>query len=529
MVGVPAYRRPVNMVFQHYALFPHMNVADNVGYGLRQARPKLDKAEIDKRVAETLELVRLPRMGARRTWELSGGQQQRVALARALVNRPTVLLLDEPLAALDRKLRRDMQIELQNLQRDVGITFILVTHDQEEALSMSDTIAIMRDGRIVQFGTPQQLYDAPVNRYVADFVGESNFLSGTVTAADAQGASVALANGLVLKARWSAAGEHLAVGEERARSRCGRRSSGCGRRAAASADLDLRRPGQVRNRIYLGDHTEFSVHVPELGDVMVRLPKSDPLAMRPAAGRRGGDRLARRAGAGAARHLNGIPGTRPATRPAARKNQDVVCAEEANMDRKDFINQLRRYQKGSISRRHFLGVTGLGTATAVLAASMPHLMTRRAYAAGELGDQVNLTTWPNYHDVTNFEKFTAETGVKVNITVFGSNEEMFAKLKAGGTGWDVLVPTNYTIETYVGEDMFEPLDAAMLPNYDPKSYTDPRFTEAGTVGGKLYAVHKDWGTTGFVINSAKVTEKPTSWKEFWDLTNGAHKRAHHGA
>jgi spermidine/putrescine transport system substrate-binding protein len=193
------------------------------------------------------------------------------------------------------------------------------------------------------------------------------------------------------------------------------------------------------------------------------------------------------------------------------------------MDRKDFINQLRRYQNGSISRRHFLGVTGLGTATAVLAATMPHLMTRRAYAAGELGDQVNLTTWPDYHEVTNFEKFTSETGVKVNITVFGSNEEMFAKLKAGGTGWDVLVPTNYTIETYVSEDMFEPLDAAMLPNYDPKSYTDPRFTEAGTVGGKLYAVHKDWGTTGYVINSAKVTDKPTSWKEFWDLTNSKYQ------
>ena len=279
MVGVPAYRRPVNMVFQHYALFPHMNVADNVGYGLRQARPKLDKTEIDKRVAETLELVRLPRMGARRTWELSGGQQQRVALARALVNRPTVLLLDEPLAALDRKLRRDMQIELQNLQRDVGITFILVTHDQEEALSMSDTIAIMRDGRIVQFGTPQLLYDAPVNRYVADFVGESNFLSGKVTSADAHGASVALANGLVLKARWSAAGEHLAVGEDAAIA-VRPEVIGLWPAGRGSSDLDLRRPGQVRNRIYLGDHTEFSVHVPELGELMVRLPKSDPLAMR---------------------------------------------------------------------------------------------------------------------------------------------------------------------------------------------------------------------------------------------------------
>ena len=180
---------------------------------------------------------------------------------------------------------------------------------------------------------------------------------------------------MVLKARWSAAGEHLAVGEDGV---IAVRPEviglwPVGPRAAPISTCA--RPGQVRNRIYLGDHTEFSVHVPELGELMVRLPKSDPLAMRPAAGRCGGDRLARRAGAGAARHLNGIPGARPATRPAARKNQDVVCAEEANMDRKDFIKQLRRYQKGSISRRHFLGVTGLGTATAVLAASMPHLMT----------------------------------------------------------------------------------------------------------------------------------------------------------
>jgi spermidine/putrescine transport system ATP-binding protein len=279
MVGVPAYRRPVNMVFQHYALFPHMNVSDNVGYGLRQARPKLERAEIDRRVTETLELVRLPQMGARRTWELSGGQQQRVALARALVNRPTVLLLDEPLAALDRKLRRDMQIELQNLQRGVGITFILVTHDQEEALSMSDTIAIMRDGRTVQFGTPQQLYDAPLNRYVADFVGESNFLTGKVASTHAEGASLELACGIVLKARWSAAGEHPSAGDEGVIA-VRPEVIGLWPTGRAPADLDLRRQGQVRNRIFLGDHTEFSVHVAELGELMVRLPKSDPLAIR---------------------------------------------------------------------------------------------------------------------------------------------------------------------------------------------------------------------------------------------------------
>jgi spermidine/putrescine transport system ATP-binding protein len=185
VTGVPAYRRPVNMVFQHYALFPHLSVADNVTYGLRQRKPKPSVTELNKAADEALEMVRLSGLGQRRTYELSGGQQQRVALARALINRPAVLLLDEPLAALDRKLRAEMQFELQNLQRDVGITFLLVTHDQEEALSMSDRVCVMREGRIVQIGSPRDLYDRPNSRYVADFVGKSNFFdgprSGTVT------------------------------------------------------------------------------------------------------------------------------------------------------------------------------------------------------------------------------------------------------------------------------------------------------------------------------------------------------------
>ena len=178
MTRVPAYRRPVNMVFQHYALFPHLSVSDNVSYGLRQRSPKPSRAELVREVAEALAMVRLEGYENRRSHELSGGQQQRVALARALINRPAVLLLDEPLAALDRKLRREMQIELQNLQRDVGITFLLVTHDQEEALSMSDRVCVMREGRIIQSGSPRELYDKPVNRYVADFVGKSNFFAG---------------------------------------------------------------------------------------------------------------------------------------------------------------------------------------------------------------------------------------------------------------------------------------------------------------------------------------------------------------
>lgn len=273
VVGVPAYRRPVNMVFQHYALFPHMDVAANVGYGLRQRKPRLEDADIARRVAEALELVRLPHLGARRIWELSGGQQQRVALARALVNRPTVLLLDEPLAALDRKLRREMQIELQNLQREVGITFVLVTHDQEEALSMSDTIGIMKDGKVVQLGSPEELYDAPVNRYVADFVGESNFFPGQVAGSDERGATLMTASGLTLRAPFSRLGQRLRAGERGAIA-LRPEAIGLWRPSAVPAGLDITRPARLLNRIYLGDHSEFQIEAEGLGAVLVRLPKS---------------------------------------------------------------------------------------------------------------------------------------------------------------------------------------------------------------------------------------------------------------
>jgi len=176
MTNIPPNERPVNTVFQDYALFPHLNVAKNVGFGLTIKR--VPKPEKDKRVEEALELVQLTGMGNRKPSQLSGGQQQRVALARALVNQPSVLLLDEPLGALDLKLRKAMQIELKHLQEQVGITFIYVTHDQEEALTMSDRIAVMKDGVIQQMGDAVSLYEEPANRFVSDFIGESNFIDG---------------------------------------------------------------------------------------------------------------------------------------------------------------------------------------------------------------------------------------------------------------------------------------------------------------------------------------------------------------
>ncbi len=173
-VGVPPYRRNVNTVFQDYALFPHMTVLENIGYGLMVRG--MAKSERDRKAAEALELVALPGFGGRRPSQLSGGQRQRVALARALVNQPKVLLLDEPLGALDLKLREQMQVELKALQRNLGITFVFVTHDQGEALSMADRVAIFNEGRIVQVGTPEDIYERPRTRFVADFVGSSNVL-----------------------------------------------------------------------------------------------------------------------------------------------------------------------------------------------------------------------------------------------------------------------------------------------------------------------------------------------------------------
>lgn len=254
---VPPHKRPVNMVFQHYALFPHMTVADNISYGLRQQRPKPAAAEITRRVEETLTTVRLPGFEQRRIWEMSGGQQQRVALARALINQPKILLLDEPMAALDRKLRREMQIELQSLQRALGITFVLVTHDQEEALSMSDRICIMRAGRIVQIGTPRQLYDAPLNRYVADFVGKSNFFAGPLSQIDGPIGTVSLPG------------------------QSGQGRLGQGVQKGANVSLSVR-PEQItlthsgpglevliKNRIFLGEHTEYLVNHGDLGDFLI--------------------------------------------------------------------------------------------------------------------------------------------------------------------------------------------------------------------------------------------------------------------
>jgi spermidine/putrescine transport system ATP-binding protein len=271
VAGVPPYHRNVNTVFQNYALFPHMNVARNVGYGLRQR--KVTKADEARRVGEALSLVRLGGYEKRNTWELSGGQQQRVALARALVNHPTVLLLDEPLGALDLKLRKEMQLELKALQREVGITFIYVTHDQEEALTMSDVIVVMNHGRIQQQGRPAELYERPVNRFVANFIGVSNPIEAKLIEHDpASGRAVVESDkglrltGYItdLAARPSAGTRvHVAVRPERIRVEAGAS-------AAAAQTGWTRIEGRIHQGTYLGDQTEFRVTTDVAGEVVAR-------------------------------------------------------------------------------------------------------------------------------------------------------------------------------------------------------------------------------------------------------------------
>ncbi|MFZ5791164.1 MAG: ABC transporter ATP-binding protein [Pseudomonadota bacterium] len=263
VTDLPPYRRDVNTVFQNYALFPHMTVAENVAYGLRQ--DGVPRGERTGRVREALEMVQMLGLAHRKPSQLSGGQQQRVALARALVKRPSVLLLDEPLGALDRKLRQQMQVELKLLQHQLGLTFIFVTHDQEEALAMSDTIAVMRDGRIDQMGTPTELYDRPRTAFVASFIGSQNFFPGRIEA----GGRLAADGGVLIDGARVAEG---AVPGER----------GLGAVRPENVKLSAAEPPEACNRVrgrvvavvMLGDMVEYVLRLPGGEELFSRRPRN---------------------------------------------------------------------------------------------------------------------------------------------------------------------------------------------------------------------------------------------------------------
>ena len=254
--GVPPHRRPVNMMFQSYALFPHMSVERNIAYGL--VREGMARADIETRVADMLRLVKMEAFAKRKPHQLSGGQRQRVALARALAKRPKLLLLDEPLGALDKKLREETQFELSDLQEELGLTFIVVTHDQEEAMTMADRVSVMDRGRIAQTGTPGEVYEAPRTRYVADFVGTINLIEGTVAAVEGGTATLDAADGhrlaVVDEGAAPSVGERVwfAVRPEKLR---------IAKAPPADPSVNAVR-GEVWDIAYLGDMTIYHVHLP---------------------------------------------------------------------------------------------------------------------------------------------------------------------------------------------------------------------------------------------------------------------------
>ena len=259
MAGVPPYKRPVNMMFQSYALFPHMSVEKNIAFGLKQ--DGMAKSEIDDRVANMLKLVKLEQFGKRKPHQLSGGQRQRVALARSIAKRPKVLLLDEPLGALDKKLREETQFELMDLQQDLGLTFVVVTHDQEEAMTMADRIAVMDVGRIVQIGTPAEVYEAPKSEFVASFIGDINLFRGEVTAVNGSLVDITTPDGMVIRSETPHAhkvGEKASFAVRPEKLRVSRTRPESGVNAAS---------GEVWDIGYLGDMTVFHVKLKN-GDVV---------------------------------------------------------------------------------------------------------------------------------------------------------------------------------------------------------------------------------------------------------------------
>jgi spermidine/putrescine transport system ATP-binding protein len=270
VVALPAHKRPTNTVFQSYALFPHLSVRDNVAFGLK--RKKVPRDEIERRVAEELERVGLAAQANRKPNQLSGGQQQRVALARALVNYPKVLLLDEPLGALDLKLRKGLQVELKRIQREVGITFLYVTHDQEEALTMSDRIAVMSEGRVEQVGSAEDVYERPTTPFVAGFIGVSNLMPGVVSSAGGDRGKVRLDSGVEVEVATDGLREgercHAVVRPEKLRISLAGEAGPAGPSAPAVA-------GVVESSVFLGTSTQIIVRLSGDVPITVLVPNAD--------------------------------------------------------------------------------------------------------------------------------------------------------------------------------------------------------------------------------------------------------------
>ena len=468
---MPPYARNVNTVFQDYALFPHMTVAQNIEYGLRVR--KVPKAERREKAARALEMVRLPGLGGRKPAQLSGGQRQRVALARAIVNEPQVLLLDEPLGALDLKLRQEMQLELQRVQREVGITFVYVTHDQEEALTMSDRIAVLTGGRIEQIGGPVEVYERPRTPFVAGFIGVSNLIERDGHTITVRPEKITLLE----EGAPDPAGVHVEPGLRQ------------GRHLRRRAHPLHRRPG--RRRRAGGQPAEHR----------------GAGRLRRSAGRPGAARLALRAGihypfrGGLMKRTSGRRSARPIRRPM------TMAIGLARAVRAGRVQQRRQPALASAAPRTNGATQNGGGAVPGQTVPTANLPVLQKVGKGE--GQLNLIAWEGYLDPKWVKPFEQQTGCQVNAKYAGSSDEMVALMKNGGGGQYDMVSSSGDADLrilYAGDA--HPVNIKLIPSWKDffPAFQSPAFN---TINGVHYGVSLQWGPNVLMYNTKDFTSAPT--------------------
>jgi spermidine/putrescine transport system ATP-binding protein len=527
--SVPPYKRNVNTVFQQYALFPHMSIVENVAFGLRSK--KVPAAEARKRSLEMLDLVKLPEFANRRPNQLSGGQQQRVALARSLVNMPAALLLDEPLAALDLKLREAMQLELKRIQRDVGITFIFVTHDQGEALTMSDRIAVMSRGRVEQIGTPEEIYDKPSSIFVAGFIGSANLLPAVVSAGSTPSApKVDLAMGSTI--------DVASVGD-----------------ASPGADVTVMlRPermtphegdalhgrsvvGEIKEVIYQGSEIRLIVNLDDATEIIVAVDPDEATDLT-----RPGNLITLTWTPGAAFVLPGRTAIVGATSTDFDEVEATMAGEldGADGDGSDGADQQAADYNRAMSRRRFMiggGVVAAGAVGAVLLSSVRSDSGGGSSAAsgadgsagaglGDGADQVRVINWTEYIDVTEegeegtLDRFRDETGISIDYSeTWNDNNEAYGKefvayLEAGNpTPWDICVPTYWLAARIKAKGWLAPIPYNLIPNY---VNLEPQYLNVSWDPGGKFNLPWQAGVTGFAYNLAETGRELKSINELFD-------------
>ena len=483
---VPPYARDVNTVFQDYALFPHMTVAQNIEYGLRVRH--VPKAQRRERVDRALDMVRLPGLGSRKPAQLSGGQRQRVALARAIVNEPQVLLLDEPLGALDLKLRQEMQLELLRVQREVGITFVYVTHDQEEALTMSDRIAVLNQGNIEQIGVPVEVYEKPRTAFVAGFIGVSNLI-------EREGHRITVRP------------EKITLLED-------------GQQDPPGSHAES---GRVQDVIYAGVLTRYVVDLDGGGELVVSRQNADAQDARGgAAPISRGDRVRLAWRTEQAFTIPTEPGQDPGsgeglsmmttwTRISPRPMKIALGLAVASLIAAGCGSSGSSSSSGSASSSQG---TGTGTGTAGLTVPTANLPVLQKIGPGE--GQLNLIAWEGYLDPKWVKPFQQQTGCQVNAKYAGSSDEMVALMKNGGGGQYDMVSSSGDADLrilYAGDA--HPVNINLIPSWKDffPAFQSPPFN---TINGVHYGVSLQWGPNVLMYNTKDFTTAPPSWSVIYD-------------